>query len=71
MPRPIERRELIARMKRLDWRGPEAGKRHAVMRKGDHTVPLPNPHGGDIDWSLTKGILQQAGISPEEWESLD
>lgn len=70
MPRPIKRRELIARMRQLGWTGPEAGKRHAVMRKGEHTVPIPNPHGSDIDWSLTERVLQQAGISPEEWEKL-
>ena len=70
MPRPIKRRELIARLRQLGWSGPEAGKRHAVMRKGDHTVPIPNPHRGDTDWSLTKRILQQAWISPEDWETL-
>jgi hypothetical protein len=32
-------------------------------------VPIPNPHGGDIDWPLTKRILDQAGISREEWEA--
>ena len=31
-------------------------------------LTLPNPHRGDIDWSLTKRILEQAGISPEDWE---
>ena len=70
MPKPIKRRESIARMRKLGWTGPEAGKRHAVMRKGEHTVPIPNPDGSDIDWALTKRILQQAGISPEEWEKL-
>ena len=68
MPKPIKRRELIARMRQLGWTGPEPGKRHAMMRKGEHTVPMPNPHGKDIDWSLTKRILEQAGISIEEWE---
>jgi hypothetical protein len=31
-------------------------------------VPLPNPHRGDIDWSLTKRILTQAGITLDKWE---
>mgnify|MGYP007089522317 CR=1 FL=1 len=26
--------------------------------------------GGDIDWSLTKRILQQASIDPNEWDKL-
>ncbi len=33
-------------------------------------IPIPNPHGGDIDWSLTKRILKLAGIDPKEWETL-
>jgi hypothetical protein len=40
------------------------------MRRGQLTVPIPNPHAGDIDWSLTKRILQQAGISAEDWEQV-
>jgi len=38
------------------------------MRKGTHTVPLPNPHGIDLDWTLVKRILKQADIDPDEWE---
>ena len=68
MPKPIKRHELIRRMRRLGWDGPEPGRRHAVMRRGQLTVPIPNPYMGDIDWSLTKRILQQAGISAEDWE---
>jgi hypothetical protein len=71
MPKPIKRRELIRRMRQFGWIGPEAGKRHAVMRKGEHTVPIPNPHGGDIDWSLTKRILDQAEISREDWDATE
>lgn len=70
MPKPIKRRELIRRMRLLGWGGPEAGKRHSAMRKGTHTVPIPNPHGSDLDWTLVKRILSQAGIDPDEWERL-
>lgn len=55
-------------MRQLGWNGPEPGRRHMVMRKGELTVPIPNPHQGDIDWSLTKRILKEAGLSLEEWE---
>jgi hypothetical protein len=40
------------------------------MRKGTHTVPIPNPHGSDLDWTLVKRILNQAGIDSDEWERL-
>ena len=36
--------------------------------KGRKKIRIPNPHGtGDIDVSLVKEILRQAGISHEEW----
>ena len=70
MPKPIKRRELIWRFRQLGWTGPHPGKRHGVMRRGSLTVPIPNPHRGDIDWTLMKRILAQAGIDPAEWESL-
>jgi len=57
-------------MRLLGWSGPFPGKRHAAMRRGEHTVPIPNAHGGDIDWSLGKRILIQAEIDPDEWEAL-
>ncbi len=38
------------------------------MAKGPVQVPIPNPHHGDIDWSLTHRILKQAGISRKQWE---
>ncbi len=37
------------------------------MRKGGVTVRIPNPHGSDIDWSLMKRILAQAGLTPDQW----
>jgi len=68
MPKPIKRRELIRRFRRLGWTGPHPGKRHGLMRRGALTVPIPNPHGGDIDWTLTKLILRQARVSEAEWD---
>jgi len=68
MPKPISRRDLIRRLRFFGFDGPFAGKRHEAMRKGEHSVPIPNPHGKDIDWTLTKRILKQAGINPKEWE---
>ena len=38
------------------------------MIKGSLKIRISNPHIGDIDVSLLKEILSQAGISPEEWE---
>jgi hypothetical protein len=40
------------------------------MVRGENRLTIPNPHHGDIDWSLTKRILRQADISAEEWDNL-
>jgi len=67
--KPVSRRELIRRLRKLEFRGPLAGKRHAVMIRGAHRLPIPNPHTGDIGVPLLKRILREAEISEAEWES--
>lgn len=39
------------------------------MRNGSQVVRIPNPHGSDIDWSLMKRILEQAGIAVGTWDA--
>ena len=72
MPRlgPISRDNLIRNMRKLGFRGPEAGAKHQAMVRGNLLVRIPNPHGSDIDISLLKEILRQAGISKSDWEQL-
>ena len=39
------------------------------MVKGRQKIRIPNPHSGnEIDVSLLKEILRQAGIKDDEWE---
>jgi len=40
------------------------------MIKGSHKIRIPNPHHSDMDGSLLKEILRQAGISSTEWEEV-
>ena len=68
MPKPISQKEMIRRLRALGWEGP--GKRHPVMRRGARKLPIPNPHGSDLDWSLVKRLLGQFGIAQDEWEKL-
>lgn len=70
MPKPISRRELIRRLQMLGWEGPRPRGSHMSMVKGEERLFIPNPHGKDIDWTLTKRILKQAGIDPDEWDKL-
>ena len=69
MPRlaPVSWRELVQCMRKLGFDGPFAGGRHPQMRRGDVTVIIPNPHEGEISVGLLRRILQQAGITREEW----
>jgi len=70
MPKPIKWREFVRRLRALGWGPPEGGGKHLVMWKEGRKISIPNPHRGDIDWSLTRRILQQADISPEEWDKV-
>jgi len=64
---PVTRREFVARLRRLGFRGPYAGAKHEFMVRGDLRLRIPNPHRGDIAVPLLTKILKQAGVSPEEW----
>jgi len=70
MPKPISRKELIRRLRHFEWTGPMSGNRHMYMEKSGKRLPIPNPHGGDIDWTLTSRILKQAQISAKDWDAL-
>jgi hypothetical protein len=40
------------------------------MVKAQVRLTVPNPHHGDIDWSLMKNILRSGGISAQDWENV-
>jgi predicted RNA binding protein YcfA (HicA-like mRNA interferase family) len=54
-------------LKSLGFDGPYPGGKHEWMRRDGLRVTIPNPHAGDIDPGLIRRILQQAGITIEEW----
>ena len=70
MLRPLSREELLRKFRALGFSGPFSGGRHQFIIKGSHKIRIPNPHYSDIDASLPKEILRQAGISSEEWEEV-
>ena len=67
---PVSRRQFIRALKDLRFHGPYAGGRHEYMIRADVTIPIPNPHGGDIGFPLLPKVLREAGISRREWESV-
>ncbi|OGW61745.1 MAG: hypothetical protein A2V83_08720 [Nitrospirae bacterium RBG_16_64_22] len=65
----VSRKELIRKFRALGYFGPFSGGRHQFMIQGSKKIRIPNPHGsGDIDISLLKEILKQAGIDRNAWE---
>ncbi|MBI4668170.1 MAG: type II toxin-antitoxin system HicA family toxin [Elusimicrobia bacterium] len=70
MPKPVSRREMIRRFRSLGFIGPIAGAKHSFMKKDSLKIRIPNSHRGDIDISLLKEILRQAGVSFDDWEGV-
>ena len=64
---PISRRDLIKALRRHGWTGPWQGSKHQMMHNGKRKLRLPNPHSPDISSQLLAIILDQAGISRDEW----
>ena len=61
---PVKRRDLISRLKMLGWRGP-VPSRHDYMVLGPRKLHIPNVK--EIDAGLLRVILNEAGISRDEW----
>lgn len=70
MPKPIKHKEMLRRFRALGWDGPYQRGVHPFLVKQEMRLTIPNPHHGDIDWSLMKRVLRQAQISPADWESV-
>lgn len=64
---PVAWRDLVKRLRAAGFDGPFTGGKHPYMIRGDVVVTVPNPHRGDIDVDLLQRILEQAGISRDEW----
>lgn len=66
----ISRRDLIVALRAAGFDGLYSGGKHQFMVREGLRVRIPNPHQGDISQNLLGRILQQAGISRDEWEQL-
>jgi predicted RNA binding protein YcfA (HicA-like mRNA interferase family) len=64
---PVSRRELISRLRELDFQGPYSGGRHQFMVRGTQRIILPNPHKSLVTVDLLSRILRQAGLTREKW----
>jgi hypothetical protein len=55
----------------MGFEGPFAGGKHQFLVRGTVRLTLPNPHRTEIGAGLLKRILDQAGISREDWDRTD
>lgn len=64
---PLPRRILIKKLQSLGFAGPFIATRHEYMLKGNHKIFIPNPHGKDIGVPILKNIIEQIGISRDDF----
>ncbi|NCO33471.1 MAG: hypothetical protein AUJ92_13300 [Armatimonadetes bacterium CG2_30_59_28] len=67
---PVSWHELMRRLRVAGFEGPRGRGKHPIMRKGDLTVRIPNPHRTDIGPDLILKIIRQAKITRRQWEEL-
>ncbi len=68
--RPLRAREIIRKLERAGFTFRRQKGSHARYVHPDGrgtTVPM---HAGDVPVPALRTILHQAGLSPEEWETL-
>jgi predicted RNA binding protein YcfA (HicA-like mRNA interferase family) len=69
---PLKAHEVIRRLRRLGYEGPNPGGRHLRM---EHTttgqiIPIPMHKGKDVKVGLIRDIIRLVNITPEEWNNL-
>ena len=69
----VKRRDLIAGLRALGFKGPFSGGTHEFMVRRDLLLTIPNPHRGEIGVALLALILRahrRTGSRPERPPSL-
>ena len=69
--KPVKRRELIRKLRKLGFEGPLPGAKHQYMCRGALKIRAPNPHGSqDVGVPIVKQILKLLRISRADWNAL-
>jgi predicted RNA binding protein YcfA (HicA-like mRNA interferase family) len=64
LPRDLSGNDVVKALRRLGFEFSRQTGSHAIMRKGPRTVVVPQHKA--IKPGTLKGVLEQAGVSPEE-----
>jgi predicted RNA binding protein YcfA (HicA-like mRNA interferase family) len=67
--RPLKSREVIRKLEKAGFRLTRQKGSHARYAKESRGVTVPI-HPGDIPVPVIRSILQQAGLTLEEWDQL-
>lgn len=68
--KPLKYHDFITKLRKIGLEGPHPGSKHPYFLFGRLKIIVPNPHGGDVDKSIVKKILDKIGKSPEEFFEL-
>jgi predicted RNA binding protein YcfA (HicA-like mRNA interferase family) len=69
---PLNRAQIIRKLRKLGFEGPIAGGRHSRMIHPERKLVIAIPiHGGkDVSVGLIRAIIRDVGITPQEWLEL-
>lgn len=67
--KPLRPREIIRKLEKAGFQLRRQRGSHARYIKGNRGVTIPM-HPGDVPVPVIRSILQQAGLTVEEWERL-
>lgn len=70
MLKPVNRKELIRKLKRAGFSGPFSGAKHQYMSNNKLKIFIPNPHRKDIGLKIIKRIIIDINISNKEFDEL-
>lgn len=72
MLKPLKADEVIRKLKALGFSGPFPGGKHVRMVNIEKNIiiPIPVHKGKDISVGLIREIINEIGISREEWLKL-
>ncbi len=67
---PISRNHPIRKLKKEGFEGPSTATRHQYMIRERQKIFIPHPHGKDIGVPLLRRIINQIGITVDQFNSL-
>ena len=67
--KPLKSKEVIKKLSKLGFVGPIAGGKHIRMvnLETKKIIPVPAHKGKDVGIGLIRAIINEAGISRDEW----